>query len=278
MRTRLHLPVLLLLGLLTAGAVLAFPAWAAPGPSNLRAQPTAFPTPTPGPDGRIIYIVQEGDSPWRIAAIAGITIEELMAMNGLQSGDYITPGMQLELGTGGPPQPTGASVSGIATATSPPMTPTPQVGTGEICVLLFEDVNGDGRLEAGEPALAGGQISVAEESGVVAAEYTSEALDLELYPAGYCFEDLMNGSYNVSAAAPEGYNPTTGLNAPVTLNPGDIKYLQFGAQPSAGISTNGGGGGRSALLGVLGVVLLVSAGALGYYATRISRRTPRSLR
>lgn len=277
MRKRSSLSLFFALCVFMAGILLAVPAWASTAPSALRVQPTAFPTPTPGPDGRIVYTVQEGDSPWRIAAIAGITIEELMAMNGLQSGDYITPGMQLELGTGGPPQPTGAPVSGIATATSPPVTPTPQVGTGEICVLLFEDVNGNGRLETGEPALAGGQISVADESGVVAAEYTSEALDLELYPNGFCFEDLMNGGYNVSAAVPEGYNPTTGLNAPVTLNPGDIKYLQFGAQPSAGITDNGGGGGRSLLLGILGVVLLASAGALGYYAARLSRRTPRSL-
>jgi len=264
--------------LLAACAALALPAWAADAPPARLAQPTAFPTPTPRADGRIIYTVQEGDSLWRIAAIAGITLEELMAMNGIQPGDFITQGMQLELGTGGPPQPTGVPAGGIATATSPPVTPTAMVGTGEICVLLFEDINGDGRLDAGEPALAGGQISVADVTGTVAAEYSSEALDLELNPAGFCFEDLMNGHYNVSAAAPEDFNPTTGLNAPVTLNPGDIKYLQFGAQPSAGIADNGSGGGRSALLGVLGVVLLVSAAALGYYATRLSRRTPRSLR
>lgn len=275
---RSHLPIYLLLSALAVSVMLAYPVLAAELPPAPLAQPTAFPTPTPGPDGRIVYTVQEGDSPWRIAAIAGITIEELMAMNGLQSGDYITPGMQLELGTGGPPQPTGAAVSAIATATPLPVTPTPMVGTGEICVLLFEDINGDGRLDTGEPALAGGQISVADASGVVSAEYTSEALDLEVDPAGFCFEDLMNGDYNVSAAVPEGYNPTTGLNAPVILEPGDIKYLQFGAQPSAGLANGGGGGGRSTLLGALGLLLLVAAGALGYYATRLSRRSPRSLR
>ena len=264
--------------LLAAGTLLALPSRAAALPNLPLAQPTAFLTPTPGPDGRIIYIVKEGDNLWTIAAIAGITVDELMALNGIQPGDFITAGMQLELGTGGPVQPTGAPASGISTATSVPVTPTPAVGTGEICVLLFEDVNGDGRLDAGEPALAGGQISVADVTGSVADEYSSEALDLELFPSGFCFTDLMNGDYNVSAAVPEGYNPTTGLNAPVALNPGDIKYLQFGAQPSAGIENGAGGTGRSALLGVVGVLLLLSAGALGYYATRLSRRTPRSLR
>ena len=62
------------------------------------AQPTPFLTPTPGPDGKIVYIVQEGDTLWRIAAIADISIEELMTRNGIQTGDYISPGMELDLG------------------------------------------------------------------------------------------------------------------------------------------------------------------------------------
>ena len=40
----------------------------------------------------------------------------------------------------------------------------------------------------------------------------------------------MEGDYNVSVAIPEGYNPTTSLNAPITLVAGDITYLNFGAQ------------------------------------------------
>jgi len=276
MLRRIH--VLLMMGLLLAAALLLRgPASADAGWAPL-AQPTAFPTPTPGPDGRIVYTVKEGDNLWTIAAIAGITVDELMALNGIQPGDFITAGMQLELGTGGPPQPTGAPLNEIATATSPPVTPTPRVGTGEICALLFEDNNGDGRLDTGEPALAGGQISVADVNGVVAEDYTTESLDLALNPGGYCFQDLMNGDYNVSAAVPEGYNPTTGLNAPLTLNPGDVKYLQFGAQPSAGIENGPSDNNRSTLLGVVGLLLLLSAGALGYYATRLSRRSPGSLR
>lgn len=45
--------------------------------------PTPFPTPTPNADGEILYTVKEGDTPWRVAAIAGITLEELYALNGL---------------------------------------------------------------------------------------------------------------------------------------------------------------------------------------------------
>jgi hypothetical protein len=252
-------------------------AFASPGTAPF-AQPTPFPTPTPGPDGRILYTVQQDDSLWRIAALAGISLEQLMALNGIQPGDFITPGMQLELGVGGPVQPTGAPASSVATATGPSTTSTPTVGTGEVCVLLFDDTNGDGRLDDGEPALAGGQINIINIGGSLVAEYTTESLDLELEPSGFCFEDLGNADYNVSAAVPAGYNPTTGLNVGITLNPGDVKYLQFGAQPGAGLANTSDSAGRSTLLGLVGAVLLLSAAGLGYYATRLGRKTPRSLR
>ena len=242
-------------------------------------QPTPFLTPTPRQDGKIIYIVQVGDSLWRIAAIASITLEELMAMNGIQPGDYITQGMELELGVGGPALSTAAPGDAQATPTQELLTPTPVVGTAEICILLFMDENGNGRLEEGELPLSGGQISVVDVNGIVAGEVTTEEL-IEEDPVGHCFPELRNGDYNVSAAVPPEYNPTTGLNVPVTLKPGDIKYLQFGAQPSSSIggSLNSDNGSRSTVLGFIGVLLLLSAGALGYYASRMSRRTPRSLR
>ena len=70
---------------------------AAPNP-----QMTNFPTPTPGSDGRIIYVVQEGDTLWRIAAVAGINVADLRDLNFLDSDDIVFVGMQLFLGLGGP--------------------------------------------------------------------------------------------------------------------------------------------------------------------------------
>ncbi len=229
---------------------------------------TPFPTPTPRADGYIGYIVQEGDSPWRIAAIAGITVEELFALNGILPGDYITPGMELILGSAGPPAPTAGPETPLETPTAAAVTPTPASGTGQICVLLFQDVNGNARLDDGEAPLTGGQVSVADAAGLVSVEQTTDES-----PEGYCFAELPGGDYNVSAAVPAGYNPTTGMNLPVRLRPGDIKYVEFGAQPSGVIG--GGldqGDGRSPVLGILGAVLLIAAGGLGYYATRAGRR------
>jgi hypothetical protein len=233
------------------------------------AQGTGFSTPTPGPDGRIVYIVQENDNLWTIAALSGKSVEELMALNGIQPGDFLNPGMQLLLGVAGPAQPTGAPAA-QPTPTRPAPTPTPEFGTGEICVLLFLDANGNARLDEGEAALPGGQVSIAEPSGTIAGEQTTGA-----EPEGICFQGLMNGDYNVSAAAPQEHNPTTAMNIPVRLAPGEVKFIEFGAQGSA---VSGSGASRSTALGIFGLGLLLAAGALGYVAARYNRRTPMSLR
>ena len=261
------------IGLITTVLIVGLmAAWGGGQANALAANAAVFTTPTPGPDGKIIYIVQLGDDLWTIAALSGKSVEELMALNGIQPGDYITPGMELVLGLAGPALPT-AAPEARPTITFPPVTPTPVFGTGEICILLFLDVNGNARVDTGETALPGGQISIAEPSGVVAGEDTTSD-----DPAGRCFEGLLNGDYNVSAAAPQDHNPTTSMNIPVRLAPGEIKYIEFGAQASAGLGGGGPEGTRSTVLGVIGIVLLLAAGGLAYFATRYGQRTPMSLR
>ncbi|MCJ7734687.1 MAG: LysM peptidoglycan-binding domain-containing protein, partial [Anaerolineales bacterium] len=120
---------------LIGGAVLTLPqgesVLAAPQP-----QMTNFPTPTPGTDGRIIYIVQAGDTLWRIAAVSGIDVADLRDLNLLAADDIVFAGQQLFLGLGGPSedQPTQAPARTEA-AVEPTITPIP--GNGILCVLLF---------------------------------------------------------------------------------------------------------------------------------------------
>ncbi len=241
----------------------------------------SFPTPTPGPDGRIIYIVRDGDTAWTIAAVAGLTLEELYALNGLQSTDFLRPGAQLILGLGGPARPT-AGPSTLPTQTPLAPTPTPTFGTGEICVLLFHDRNGNARYETGEEPIAGGQLSVTDVTGATTVEHATDgttALTAFDEPIGFCFVDLESGDYNISAAVPVEFNPTTAMNLPIRLNAGEVKYVEFAAQASGpGAGSGADGGSRSAILGVLGVGLLLVAGGLGYYAFRLTRRSPSSFR
>jgi hypothetical protein len=251
-------------------AILAF-VW--PRPAR-PAQQVAFQTPTPGPDGKIVYIVQEGDALWTIAALAEITVEELQALNGIQAGDFISPGMELLLGFGGPALATPAPQD--QPSPTPEVTATEQtIGQGDICVLLFLDANGNARMEAEELPLSEGAISVADSDGVVVGEHTSDET-LE----GFCFTNLVEGDYNVSAAVPADHNPTTTMNLPARLAAGEIKHVEFGAQPSAALRGEqpGDSGAQSPLLGILGLAMLVVAGALGYYASRMGKDRPRSLR
>jgi LysM repeat protein len=220
-------------------ASLSLPASAAPAP-----QYTFFPTPTPGPDGRIVYIVQENDSIWRIAAIFNISLDKLYEINKWTDAHTIQPGDEVFLGLGGPaaisptpgPSPTPAPVT---------PTPTPEPGWGILCVILYNDTNGSSTREEDEVALPGGAISVVERTGkdsrtAKSDEYDNDSVCNWDYDNGWAlatgfvmFEQLPEGEYNVSAAIPDGYNATTVTDRSFKLQAGSINYLDFGAQANA---------------------------------------------
>ncbi len=271
-RINLALIAILLPGVLTLGTFAVSASRAGEIEPAAQVMPP-FPTPTPQANGQVIYIVQEGDSWWRIAGIIGMDVNELAALNGLTIDDMLREGMELILGQSGPALPTEPS-GGTPTPTGIPATPTPVFGTGEICVLVFLDQNGNARIDEGELPLVGGQVSVVDLLGVVFGEHTTDD-----DPEGHCFEGIENGDYTVSAAVPPEYNSTTVMNIAITLQPGDIKHVEFGAQRSGQSGTSPvEGGGRSTLLGTVGLIILLAAGLLGYYAWRLNRQTPASMR
>lgn len=244
-------------------ALVAWPVMAAP-----LAQFTPFPTPTPGPDGRIIYIVQANDSWWRIAAIFNIDLNELLQLNDATSETILTEGEEVLLGFGGPAE---TSPTPPPTATTGPQlpTPTPQPGAGTLCIIIYEDVNGDAIRQEEEPSIPGGAISVSDREGNVSLTETTQAGFDPL-----CFQDLPQGEYNISVAVPEGYNPTTVLNYALAVEPGAETFLDFGAQASstaASETPEEGAGGRSLLLGIAGSLLLLGGIGLAVYAALIGR-------
>ncbi len=250
--------------------VMAGRAWLRPMPVHAAppAQPTPFPTPTPREDGAIVYIVQPGDTLWRIAAISGVPIEELRALNDLRS-DTVSPGQPLILGYAVP----GATPTPAITEPTPtPMLPTPTVvpPAGTICVFLFEDTNGNAVRDDDEPLLAGGAVSLQGRTGDAYTDTTTA--DEER-----CFEDLPPGEYSLAMGIPEGMNPTTATNRPLRLEPGDTLYVGFGAQyarANVGLLAPLGAEGRaqgSPLLALVGAVLVIAGLALGWYAWKSSR-------
>lgn len=237
-----------------------------------QAQGTAFSTPTPLPDGRIIYIVQSGDSCFRISALTGIPIEQLRSLNRLGEDCALNEGQELLLGVGGPSGATPTpEVEATPTAGAAP-TATPPPGEARICVVLYNDINGDALRQNTEPLLAGGALSISGASGQFSQTATT--------PGGtdpLCFERAPEGSYNISIAAPDNYNPTTQLNHAVFISAGEQMEIIFGAQqavaelPAEPGETESGPG---SLLGILGVGFLLAGLGLGVFAWRFYGRKP----
>lgn len=241
-------------------------------PANAAPVTQQYLTPTPGADGRIIYIVQAGDNCFRVSALHGITIDQLRALNSkLDENCTLIEGQELLIAL------TGIS-AGTPTAGPPPtpapptVSPTPFTGTTEICVLLYDDQNGDALRQETEPAVAGGAVSVTEINGEYsAAQDTVINPDPEAYQ-GICFTNVPEGSYNITVAIPDNYNPTMELSYSLEVNAGDRGFVDFGAQSQETTVTQpDDGGGTSPLLGILGALLLLGGSAMGYFAWRAGK-------
>ncbi len=243
---------------------------------------TQYATPTAGPDGRIIYIVQPGDSCTRISLLNGISQDQLMALNP-QLGDctLIQEGQEVMLGIGGPA--VYSPTPGPSPTPAPPtVTPTPPPGTTEICVLLYEDVNGDALRQETEVGIAGGAVSVSNSAGTYSeTQVTVSAIDpLTEAPQQVCFTDVPAGEYTVSMAVPDAYNPTMSMTNTFTIKAGDRAFLDFGAQLKAATTANEpqsaeDTGGGSFILGLLGGLLLLSGLGLGWYAFQLRKPASR---
>ena len=226
-------------------------------------------TPTAQPDGRIVYTVKEGDSCISIALLNNISEDQLRLLNDLD-GDaclFLRIGRELVLGTVEPD--TGPPPEMTATPIFP--SPIPFNGTADLCVLLFEDINGNTLIDDDtiELPLEGGAVSVNDRVGKVS--LSEETNNLE----EICFVGLDEGEYTVSVAVPSGYNPTMRNSATLKLSAGDTVRIDFGAQlSSAGeveIEDNPQTS-RSPFLGIMGGLILVVGLGFGLYAIRIQRR------
>ncbi|HEX9385302.1 MAG TPA: LysM domain-containing protein [Anaerolineales bacterium] len=230
-----------------------------------------FVTATPGPDGRILYTVVAGDSCLQVAFLHGITVPQLRQFNTrLDENCTLTVGQQLIVGVVS----SNVATAGPApTLPSPTVTATPVSGTTEVCVLLFDDTNGDALRQETELGIEGGAVSLTNLNGSYSqTQNTSAAVDPDtLEPVRTCFIDVPGGEYNVSMAVPDAYNPTMLLSYTLTVKAGDRASVDFGAQSktlTASEPTDTPTNNRSSLLGIFGFLLLLGGAGLGYYAYR----------
>lgn len=236
------------------------------GPVSASPQPQAFyNTPTPNAEGRIFYTVKGGDTCISVSLLNNISLDQLRQLNDLDETCALNEGRQLLIATV-----VVQATSGPApTETSALPSPTPFRGNGQVCVILFNDINGNAVAEEGEPAITGGAVDISDRLGRVSLTGQSAAT----FEEPTCFLELPEGDYNISVAVPDGYNPTTRLNYALTLKAGDSSTLDFGAQLSSqALPTPVAEGGRSPLLGILGVVVVLAGLGLGIYARKTVRR------
>jgi LysM repeat protein len=223
-------------------------------------------TPTPDADGRIQYVVKEGDTCISVSLLNYVDLDQLRLLNNLNTDCILIPGQKLLLGT----VVAGATPSG-PTATPTPLlpSPTPFIGNGQVCIVLFNDINGNALAEEGEAAIPDGAVSLTDRVGKVSLTgITSGSME-----EPDCFDDLPEGEYNVSVAVPEGYNPTTRTDYALSLKAGDQSTIDFGAQLSSQAQpTPVSEGGNSPLLGILGGLVVLAGVGLAVYARMATRR------
>jgi SdrD B-like domain len=246
------------------------------------AQLNVIPTPTPGPDGRIMYTARENDNIYIISAIAGISADEFRKLNPFIKDDIIITGQKYLIGYGGPS--VAAPTSGQL-PTQPAFTPSPTAppGWGVLCVLLYNDSNGDSMREESEPSISGGEISVSNRLGTVSLTgktpsggIATNIVNPTPQERGYfCFDQLLQGEYLISVAAPEGYNRTTTLNTTVNLEAGQTTQIAFGAQANSELQAESAiipeSPRKSPIMGIVGGMLLLGGLGLGIYATLLRR-------
>jgi hypothetical protein len=253
--------------ILLFAAILLFTRSASAGSSGQ----ATYNTPTPNANGQIIYTVQEGENCTIIFIKTNVTIDQLIALNDLGVDCNIFPGQELILGTG---QPATATLEGPQQTPTPGApTPTPLEGTGEVCVVLFEDLDGNQMRSENEGYLAGGVISISNRTDtysetketVVDDPLTTDTVERT------CFEDVPEGDYNLSLGIPDGYIATTSLNFALTVSPGDTIVIDFGAQPSSQANIGDSDeviGNRSPLLLAIGLFFLAGGAGLAFFFIR----------
>lgn len=182
----------------------------------------APPTSTPDAGGIIRVMVQQDDSLWSIAARAGITIPELLALNGLAENVVLRPGDELIV----------AQVTPAATPTADVPSPTPPLPTATatrlkprtaVCMLAYEDRNRDGTFDPGEPLRGQVAFTVFNEEIVVGNYVTDGASE------PFCLEGLEPGVYHVTRSLLRDETLTTEGDWALNLAEGTVLNLAFGS-------------------------------------------------
>lgn len=146
-----------------------------------------------------------------------------------------------------------------------------QQNTGKICVVAFEDENGNSVKDEGEPLLANVGFRLADDSGV----RSNYKTDGNSEP--YCFGNLPPAQYTVIARGTADLEATTPGQWAVSLAAGATFTAEYGASTPATNSPQAASGNSGSfdfgrvVLGLAGLAVLGLAGFLAMTTLRRAR-------
>ena len=140
---------------------------------------------------------------------------------------------------------------------------------------LYDDLNGNGVLDAGENSVNGGVFTILDtgSSSTLGTYTTGEK------PEPFCFEKLQPANYRISLQVPAGFVATTRAEWDLALAMGSTANLEFGAQkseaapaPASAETASSQPAWLGSLVGALGAMLLLGGAGLAGYLLLTRRR------
>ena len=265
------------------------------------AQTQPRPSPQPLPGGGIVHTVVAGDTLFALSFQYDVPLDQIYALNGLNSQSILSIGQQIiiKAGTGTQAtaqQPTAAPTAASTQAaeatpqqaaeatpqapvtqpTAAPTTVANAANMGTLCLFAYDDANVDALRDPGEGPVAGAKFTVVDGQGAMVAEYVSTD---DKDP--YCVGDLTPGSYSVSVQPAPNTTATSDERWGVPLTSGSTVNIDFGSHAGEGgtaaagdrgapSSSSGGSSIGGIVAGIGGLVLLLAAGVIGAFV--IARR------
>ena len=161
------------------------------------------------PTGTVIFY--DGSTALDTETLSGGTAS--FTTSALALGDHA-----ISVGYGGDANFSASTSTAITQTVNPPPSATL---SGEV----YNDLNGDGTLQAGDPGLSGWTVQLLDSSNTVVATTTTDS------SGDYSFTGVIPGSYTVAVVAPTGYvptGPTSGTLAVTAAAGQTITNLNFG--------------------------------------------------
>jgi murein DD-endopeptidase MepM/ murein hydrolase activator NlpD len=226
--------------------------------------------------------VKSGDTLSSIAAQFNLSLDQLLTDNSITKGTPLLVGQTLIVGA---PAVTPTPVLNPTQAATLAPIPTVSASTSAstplgLCLLAFDDVNGNGTRDSGEGLTAGVKFEVKSADGQSVATYTSDGVK-----EPDCLTNLPDGRYSIEVTPPDGQLATTDTRWSLSLLSSTAVNIAFGSQaapaaatatpsaaPTAVPAATASGNGSSALTLLVGGAFVLLAMAALFLGLRPRRK------